>query len=77
MARRRAVPVRQERRPRHVIGWLNHPAEYRLSTQEQIKCGLLLNVCFTPNSGLKWLWRGMSTYDPNVWTDRALQGGVW
>ncbi len=23
-----------------------------------------LNVRFTPNSGHKWLWRGMSAFDP-------------
>jgi hypothetical protein len=23
-----------------------------------------LNVCFTPNSGHKWVWRWMSAFDP-------------
>jgi hypothetical protein len=26
--------------------------------------GQLANVCFTPNSGRKWLCRGMSAFDP-------------
>jgi hypothetical protein len=36
-------------------------------SQAQERFGLkkqTLNVCFTPKSGHKWLWRGMSAFDP-------------
>ncbi len=40
--------------------------------------GLLANVRFTPNSGHKWLWCGMSAFDPKrtLTTLGGFEGGV-